>query len=126
MAKAADTTIRVVAMTNQPSALTDILTAHQRNEWGQHDGWWECICGEPYSPAHQAAAVAAAGIAAIPLPTVAFKGPYDTDASMFRHAADRAETCYPIGGSNRGAIAVADAWVNYKSDAELTKATWVE
>lgn len=33
-------------------------------------------------------------------PVVAFKGPHDTDASMFLEAAKRLDGGYPIGGSN--------------------------
>lgn len=40
------------------------------------------------------------GIAVIDLPSVAHKGPYDTDASAFRGAADRLDGGYSPGGSN--------------------------
>lgn len=50
------------------TTLADVLAAHQRKQWGQHDGWWECECGEPYTPEHQAEAVAAAGLVVIQLP----------------------------------------------------------
>jgi hypothetical protein len=40
------------------------------------------------------------GIAIIELPTVAHKGPNDTDASAFRGAAERLDGGYSPGGSN--------------------------
>lgn len=40
------------------------------------------------------------GTVTIPAPTVAHKGPHDTDASMVRNAADRLAAGYPPGGSN--------------------------
>lgn len=55
------------------TTLADVLAAHQRKQWGQHDGWWECECGEPYTPEHQAEAVAAAGLAVIQLPRPPWK-----------------------------------------------------
>lgn len=44
-----------------------------------------------------------AGYAIVKMPTVAFKGPLDTDHSMLRTAAERAEGAkYIVGGSNVG------------------------
>jgi hypothetical protein len=40
--------------------IEEAIFAHERADWGQHDGWWECTCGEPRTPAHVAAAVAQA------------------------------------------------------------------
>jgi hypothetical protein len=48
-------------------ALT-IITAHVRNPNGQHDGWWECRCGQPHTPEHILAALTADGYAVIRLP----------------------------------------------------------
>lgn len=45
-------------------------------------------------------ALPAAGYAVVPLPSISFKGPNDTDASLLRGAAAKAEAGYPVGGSN--------------------------
>ncbi|KAB7761783.1 hypothetical protein [Mycolicibacterium mucogenicum] len=53
------------------------------------------------------AALAPAGYAVIKLPTVAFKGPHDTDAKFFRQVADRLEdgrSSYVGGGNVRAAV----------------------
>lgn len=46
-------------MTNPHARLTAALAQHQRHEWGQHDGWWECTCdrNQPYTPAHLASVI---------------------------------------------------------------------
>jgi hypothetical protein len=67
------------------------------------------------------AAVTAAGLAVIQLPTVAFKGPRDTDASLLRGAARKAETGYPVGGSNVGR-AVAEILLQAAAAAEAVSA----
>jgi len=38
------------------------IRAHQRNEWGQHDGWQECTCSnsQPWTPEHVAFVAVAA------------------------------------------------------------------
>lgn len=48
------------------------------------------------------AALTSAGWAVVKLPTVAFKGPHDTDAKFFRQVADRLEDGRSgyVGGSN--------------------------
>jgi uroporphyrinogen-III synthase len=68
-------------------------------------------------------ALKAAGIAVVEVPTIGFKGPNDTDASMLRTAADKAESAkYPVGGSNVGAAVasvlrqVADARVEVSDE----------
>jgi hypothetical protein len=76
-----------------------------------------CPCGFRFDircehNAHVAEAVLSVlttnGWALVPPPSIAFKGPRDTDASMFLVAADKAESAkYPVGGSNVGR-AVAD------------------
>lgn len=38
-------------------SLRQVLDEHQMNLNGQHDGWWECSCGEPYDGAHLVAAM---------------------------------------------------------------------
>lgn len=48
-------------------------------------------------------ALRAAGYVIVHAPTIYHKGPNDTDASMLRTAADKAESArYPVGGSNVG------------------------
>ncbi|WP_301119643.1 hypothetical protein [Mycolicibacterium fortuitum] len=51
---------------------------------------------------HALAALKAAGIVAIELPSVAHKGPHDTDAKFYRQVADRIEDGRgrELGGSN--------------------------
>ncbi|CPT92915.1 Uncharacterised protein [Mycobacteroides abscessus subsp. massiliense] len=34
-----------------------VVRMHERNPWGQHDGWWECFCGAVYSHEHVAAEI---------------------------------------------------------------------
>jgi hypothetical protein len=34
-------------------SLAEVLDGeHKMNPNGQHDGWWECACGQPYDGAH--------------------------------------------------------------------------
>lgn len=72
----------------------EVLTQHQINQWAQHDGWWGCTCDGDVKcdGQHQLDALKAAGYAVVELPTVAHKGPHDTDAKFFRQVADRMET----------------------------------
>lgn len=48
-------------MSDEPSdaqkLTAKVVRMHERNPWGQHDGWWECFCGAVYSPEHAAAEV---------------------------------------------------------------------
>lgn len=48
-------------MSDEPSdaqkLIAKVVRMHERNPWGQHDGWWECFCGAVYSPEHAAAEV---------------------------------------------------------------------
>lgn len=37
--------------------MAEVVRMHERNPWGQHDGWWECCCGEAYSHEHVAAEI---------------------------------------------------------------------
>ena len=73
--------------------------------------WLSVPCPVEYLPALARDVLYALGeadFAVVPIPTVAFKGPHDTDASMFRTAADKAESArYPVGGSNVGAAVAA-------------------
>lgn len=39
--------------------IADVVARHQRNEWGQHDGWWECCCSHEGAPPWTADHVAA-------------------------------------------------------------------
>lgn len=49
--------------------ITEVLDGHGRNPWGQHVGWWECLCGEPLTSAHLADVLLSTnGIAVIELP----------------------------------------------------------
>lgn len=47
-------------MTELHERIAEVIGVHDRNPWRQHDGWWECYCGEVYSYEHVAAKVAAA------------------------------------------------------------------
>lgn len=69
----------------------------------------DCACGRPINSnadwsRHADEALKAAGYTVIKLPTVAHKGPHDTDVKFFRQVADRME--WPskridyLGGSN--------------------------
>jgi hypothetical protein len=40
----------------------DILTRHVRNPWGQHDGWWECMCTAVHDAQHVLDELRAAGV----------------------------------------------------------------
>ena len=87
--------------------IIDTIAAHRiQTAWyGQHDGWWECTCqgGEfaiPWTPEHVLAALRSAGYAVVHAPAIQYKGLCDTDASLLRGAATRAEGGYPVGGSN--------------------------
>ncbi len=53
-------------MSDEPSdahkLIAEVILRHQPNEWGQHDGWWECCCQHggplvPWTPEHVAAEV---------------------------------------------------------------------
>lgn len=66
------------------------------------------------------AALRAEGYAVIKLPTVAYKGPHDTDAKFFRQVADRLEMgrrTGEVGGSNVRA-AVSELLRNAAAEAE--------
>ena len=43
-------------MSDVRAKLAEALRGHQRNPYGQHDGWWECSCStdEPHTPEHLA------------------------------------------------------------------------
>jgi len=80
----------------------DIIDRHVINPGGQHDGWWACMCGAPWSGEHVLTALADVGFAVIKLPTVAYKAEGRTDAEFFRQVADRLadrRSGY-VGGSN--------------------------
>lgn len=67
------------------------------------DGEYRCLMyGEKGSPNGNdvLAALAAAGFAVVRVPSVAYKGPNDTDASAFLMVAERLDRNYPAGGSN--------------------------
>lgn len=60
------TTGWVWIMSDEPSdaqkLIAEVILRHQPNEWGQHDGWWECCCQHggppvPWTPEHVAAEV---------------------------------------------------------------------
>lgn len=61
-----------------------------------------CVCGKMWEPRHVIAELREAGYAVVRVPDIAFKSPYDTNGSMLISAADNAERCYPVGGSNVG------------------------
>jgi hypothetical protein len=42
-------------------AAAAVLDRHTRNPNGQHDGWWECRCGEPHTGLHLISALLGAG-----------------------------------------------------------------
>ncbi|WP_100525296.1 hypothetical protein [Mycobacteroides abscessus] len=44
-------------LTEAQKDMAEVVRMHERNPWGQHDGWWECFCGAVYSPEHVAAEV---------------------------------------------------------------------
>lgn len=51
--------------------LAEALRGHQRNPYGQHDGWWECSCStdEPHTPEHLAdVLLSLEGVAIVALP----------------------------------------------------------
>lgn len=53
--------------------LAEALRGHQRNPYGQHDGWWECSCSadEPHTPEHLAdVLLSLEGVAIVALPTL--------------------------------------------------------
>ena len=112
-------------MTTEPS---DIIAQHRCRERGmvcdEGELWCDtckAIVNEGDVAHHQLTALAAAGFAVIKLPVVAFKGPHDTDASMLRTAADKAESArYPVGGSNVGR-AVADVLRQAAAAAEVSR-----
>lgn len=41
--------------------IAGVVARHQLNEWGQHDGWWECCCSHegatPWTADHVAAEI---------------------------------------------------------------------
>lgn len=49
---------REAPMSDEPSDAQKLIAKavrmHERNPWGQHDGWWECFCGAVYSTEHVA------------------------------------------------------------------------
>lgn len=89
----------------------DVLAAHQ---WGHvDDDGYGCTCPSDATfdewPAHMLEELAAAGYAVVELPTVAHKGPHDTDAKFFRQVADRMERAtvrvdYLSGNNVRNAV----------------------
>lgn len=92
----------------------EVVVGHWPNLTGS------CTCGfpadtRPLHAAHLLNALKDAGYAVVKVPVVAFKAPRDSDASLLRSAAGKAEKCYPVGGSNVGhavsqiLLAVADA-----------------
>lgn len=74
------------------------MTPHQAivqligNTFGSGDEWAADVLG----------AIRGAGYAIVRVPEIAHKGPHDTNGSMLITAADKAERCYPVGGSNVG------------------------
>lgn len=44
-------------MTDAIQLIAKVVRMHERNPWGQHDGWWECVCGAVYSHEHVAAEI---------------------------------------------------------------------
>ena len=68
----------------------------------------------------------------VQVPSVGYKGPHDTDASVFRRAANNLDTGYDVGGSNtRAAIAIllrrtADALEAPRATTDEQIAGWRE
>jgi hypothetical protein len=62
--------------------------------------WWPGAHDHAAVASHILDALQAAGYAIVELPSVAHKGPNDTDASMFRRAANNLENGRYIGGGN--------------------------
>lgn len=57
--------------TDVRARLAEALGAHGINRYGQHDGWWECLCDpdQPFSPEHLVDVILAApGVTTIALP----------------------------------------------------------
>ncbi len=58
-------------MSDVRARLAEALRGHQRNPYGQHDGWWECSCStdEPHTPEHMAdVLLSLEGVAIVALP----------------------------------------------------------
>lgn len=58
-------------MSDVRARLAAALRGHQRNPYGQHDGWWECSCStdEPHTPEHLAdVLLSLEGVAIVALP----------------------------------------------------------
>lgn len=58
-------------MSDVRAKLAEALRGHQRNPYGQHDGWWECSCStdEPHTPEHLAdVLLSLEGVAIVALP----------------------------------------------------------
>jgi len=70
-------------MSDVRARLAAALRGHQRNPYGQHDGWWECSCStdEPHTPEHLAnALLSLEGVAIVALPEpVGSRWPVDDD-----------------------------------------------
>lgn len=89
------------------STVAEVLALHQF----EFENKWYCTCGAELAEgndasmaAHQADAVTTAGLAVIELPSVAHKGPSDTEAKFFRQVAERMDkvnaTVSYLSGSN--------------------------
>ncbi|EIT89474.1 hypothetical protein [Mycobacteroides abscessus] len=39
-------------LTDAQKLMAEVIGVHDRKPWGQHDGWWECCCGEVHSYEH--------------------------------------------------------------------------
>ena len=70
-------------MSDVRARLAEALRGHQRNPYGQHDGWWECSCSadEPHTPEHLAdVLLSLEGVAIVELPTrVGSRWPVDDE-----------------------------------------------
>ncbi|MCZ4557946.1 hypothetical protein O4215_20505 [Rhodococcus maanshanensis] len=91
------------------TAPADVIAAHQCcptfRSPDEPANMWRCTAcdwrgQQNGAAAHVVAALAAAGIVCVEVPSVAYKGPLDTDASAFRQVAKNLDEGYPAGGSN--------------------------
>lgn len=93
---------------DQTDPLAEIIAAHEKNLLDEYGGQYAgCFCGwdgsgaaENEWPGHVTEASRAAGLVTVQVPEVAYKGPHDTEAAIFRRVASNLDNDYPAGGSN--------------------------
>lgn len=94
--------------------LAEALSGHQRNPYGQHDGWWECRCSpdEPHTPEHLVdVLLSLKGVAIVALPERAPIPSHWNSDCLGGWLADPGD--YPVSAWPNAEIALADGtWMS--------------